>query len=324
MISFQPISIQEFSIQPKVYISQINYNDPDHNFLHQEAITFKKGITLEHNQSTFYIDYTSLSYQAPNLTQYAYCMEGLSSKWYHVVGENRVYFTKLPPGNYTFKVKAANLSGIWNDEPAMFQITILPPWWLSTKALILYGIIAIGCVVLLIFIISRHNKANIQQKIQEFENEKEKELYQAKIDFFINIAHEIRTPLTLIKSPLEKVTRDIKLSPSAKNYLTIVDNNANPLLDLVNQLLDFRKTEIEGYKLNFIHTDIIALMQETFERFHDTAEQEALQMIIECNVKSFYAFIDKEACTKILSNLLSNAIKYARSKIIVRFEAQDG
>ena len=324
MISFQPNSIQEFSIQPKVYISQINYNDPDHNFLHQEAITFKKGITLEHNQSTFYIDYTSLSYQAPNLTQYAYCMEGLSSKWYHVVGENRVYFTKLPPGNYTFKVKAANLSGIWNDEPAMFQITILPPWWLSTKALILYGIIAIGCVVLLIFIISRHNKANIQQKIQEFENEKEKELYQAKIDFFINIAHEIRTPLTLIKSPLEKVTRDIKLSPSAKNYLTIVDKNANRLLDLVNQLLDFRKTEIEGYKLNFIHTDIIALMQETFERFHDTAEQEALQMIIECNVKSFYAFIDKEACTKILSNLLSNAIKYARSKIIVRFETQDG
>ena len=324
MISFQPNSIQEFSIQPKVYISQINYNDPDHNFLHQEAITFKKGITLEYNQSTFYIDYTSLSYQAPNLTQYAYCMEGLSSKWYHVVGENRVYFTKLPPGNYTFKVKAANLSGIWNDEPAMFQITILPPWWLSTKALILYGIIAIGCVVLLIFIISRHNKTNIQQKIQEFENEKEKELYQAKIDFFINIAHEIRTPLTLIKSPLEKVTRDIKLSPSAKNYLTIVDKNANRLLDLVNQLLDFRKTEIEGYKLNFIHTDIIALMQETFERFHDTAEQEALQMIIECNVKSFYAFIDKEACTKILSNLLSNAIKYARSKIIVRFEAQDG
>lgn len=324
MISFQPNSIQEFSIQPKVYISQINYNDPDHNFLHQEAITFKKGITLEHNQSTFYIDYTSLSYQAPNLTQYAYCMEGLSSKCYHVVGENRVYFTKLPPGNYTFKVKAANLSGIWNDEPAMFQITILPPWWLSTKALILYGIIAIGCVVLLIFIISRHNKANIQQKIQEFENEKEKELYQAKIDFFINIAHEIRTPLTLIKSPLEKVTRDIKLSPSAKNYLTIVDKNANRLLDLVNQLLDFRKTEIEGYKLNFIHTDIIALMQETFERFHDTAEQEALQMIIECNVKSFYAFIDKEACTKILSNLLSNAIKYARSKIIVRFETQDG
>ena len=324
MISFQPNSIQEFSIQPKVYISQINYNDPDHNLLHQEGITFKKGITLEHNQSTFYIDYTSLSYQAPNLTQYAYCMEGLSSKWYHVVGENRVYFTKLPPGNYTFKVKAANLSGIWNDEPAMFQITILPPWWLSTKALILYGIIAIGCVVLLIFIISRHNKANIQQKIQEFENEKEKELYQAKIGFFINIAHEIRTPLTLIKSPLEKVTRDIKLSPSAKNYLTIVDKNANRLLDLVNQLLDFRKTEIEGYKLNFIHTDIIALMQETFERFHDTAEQEALQMIIECNVKSFYAFIDKEACTKILSNLLSNAIKYARSKIIVRFEAQDG
>lgn len=126
LVRFHPDNIQQFSIQPKIYMTQINYSDPDHNLLRQKDITFKKGITLEHNQSTFYIDYTSLSYQAPNLTQYAYCMEGLSSKWYHVVGENRVYFTKLPPGNYTFKVKAANLSGIWNDEPAMFQITILP------------------------------------------------------------------------------------------------------------------------------------------------------------------------------------------------------
>ena len=127
LVRFHPDNIQQFSIQPKIYMTQINYSDPDHNLLRQKDITFKKGITLEHNQSTFYIDYTSLSYQ-PQPHQYAYCMEGLSSKWYHVVGENRVYFTKLPPGNYTFKVKAANLSGIWNDEPAMFQITILPPW----------------------------------------------------------------------------------------------------------------------------------------------------------------------------------------------------
>lgn len=181
LVRFHPDNIQQFSIQPKIYMTQINYSDPDHNLLRQKDITFKKGITLEHNQSTFYIDYTSLSYQAPNLTQYVYCMEGLSSKWYHVVGENRVYFTKLPPGNYTFKVKAANLSGIWNDEPAMFQITILPPWWLSTKALILYGIIAIGCVVLLIFIISRHNKANIQQKIQEFENERRRSFIKLRL-----------------------------------------------------------------------------------------------------------------------------------------------
>lgn len=322
MISYHPDNMQQFAAQPKVYMTQINYTDPKLNILKQEYITFKDGITLQHNQSTFYIDYTSLSYQAPNLTQYTYCMEGLSPEWRHVVGESRVYFTKLPPGKYTFKVKAANLSGIWNEHPTAFHITILPPWWLSTMALIIYGIMISGGIILIVFMIDKKNKRRIQKKIEKFENEKEKELYQAKIDFFINIAHEIRTPLTLIKSPLEKVSRDVKLSSTAKEYLAIVEKNANRLLNLVNQLLDFRKTEIKGYKLNFIHTDIIALIHETYERFHDTAEKESLDMVVDESVKSFYAFIDKEACTKILSNLLSNAIKYAKSKIIIHFETQ--
>lgn len=324
MVSFHPNDIQKFSIQPKVYITHINYNDPEQNVLHQKDITFEKSITLPYDLSTFYIDYTSLNYQAPELTQYAYCMEGVSSAWSHVIGENRVYFTKLSPGHYTFKVKAANLSGIWNDAPATLSITILPPWWRSPAAWILYGLLAAGCIVWICILTARHNRAKIQKKIKAFENEKEKELYQAKIDFFINIAHEIRTPLTLIKSPLDKVIQDVKLSSSTKNYLTIMEKNANRLLDLVNQLLDFRKTEIEGYKLNFMHTDIIAWIQETYERFHDTAEQASLQMVIEKNAQSFYAFIDKEACTKILSNLLSNAIKYAKSQIIIRFKEDGG
>lgn len=323
MVSFHPDDIQQFPMQPKVYMTQISYTDPEHTILKQEDITFRKEITLDHDQSTFYIDYTSLSYQAPNLTQYAYRMVGLSPKWLHVVGENRVYFTKLPHGNYTFEVKAANLCGIWNDKPAQFHITILPPWWLSAPAWVVYGIIAATCVIFSVLCITRHNRKKIRQKMLEFENQKEKELYQAKIDFFINIAHEIRTPLTLIQSPLEKVIRDMKLSPTARNYLAIVHKNANRLLELVNQLLDFRKTEIEGYKLNFVHTDIIALIHETCGHFHGTAEQEPLLMTIEENVQSFHAFIDKEACTKILSNLLSNAIKYARSKIVVRFEAKE-
>lgn len=322
MISFHPEMIREFSIQPKVYITQINYNDPEHNVLRQEYVTFRKGLTLAYDQSTFSIDYTSLNYQAPDLSQYTYCMEGLNPKWAHVVGENRIYFTKLPPGEYVFKVKAANLSGIWNDEPATFQVKVLPPWWLSPAARGVYVLLALGCIGLLILWAARRNRAKMQKKMREFEHEKEKELYQAKINFFINIAHEIRTPLTLIKSPLEKVTGDTKLSPTARNYLDVVGKNANRLLDLVNQLLDFRKTEIEGYKLNFIPHDIISLVRETYERFHDTAEQASLQMQIEENAPSLPAYIDKEACTKILSNLLSNAVKYARSKIIIHIERE--
>lgn len=323
MISFHPDKIREFAILPKVYITQINYNDPEHNLLHQEYVTFKEGLTLDYDQSTFYIDYTSLSYQAPELTQYAYCMQGLTSKWSYVVGENRVYFTKLPPGEYAFKVKAANLSGVWNEEPATFRVIVRPPWWRSAAALVIYALLAMGCVAIGFFLVSKRGRAKMAEKMQAFENEKEKELYQAKINFFINIAHEIRTPLTLIKSPLEKVNQDAKLSENTRNYLAIVNKNACRLLDLVNQLLDFRKTEIKGYKLNFIQTDIIALIHETYDRFYDTAEQEALQMMIEENVKSLPVFIDQEACTKILSNLLSNAVKYAKSKIVIRVQVQE-
>ena len=313
-------------------MTQINYSDPDHNLLRQKDITFKKGITLEHNQSTFYIDYTSLSYQAPNLTQYAYCMEGLSSKWYHVVGENRVYFTKLPPGNYTFKVKAANLSGIWNDEawaadmirkyggglsgiwndePAMFQITILPPWWLSTKALILYGIIAIGCVVLLIFIISRHNKANIQQKIQEFENEKEKELYQAKIDFFINIAHEIRTPLNAIVG-FSNLLPSAETLEEEKLYSSIINQNSEILLQLINDILDLSK--IEAGTLEYVRQPMnLGEVCRNIYQIHKDRVQEGVTLILDNEDDDLIIEEDRNRIAQVITNFLTNAGKFTLS-----------
>lgn len=322
MISFRPDDIQDFPTQPKTYISQISYNDPTQNTLKQEDIRLKDKIKLAYNQSTFHIDYISLNYQAPNLTRYAYRMEGLSKEWNQITGENRIYFTKLPPGTYTFMVKSANVSGIWGD-PATLQITILPPWWLSTWAKILYVLLFCGGIILLFMFVFQRNKAKMLQTMKEFENAKEKELYRAKIDFFINIAHEIRTPLTLIKTPLEQLEKDTELSISAKKYTAIINKNTNRLLNLVNQLLDFRKTEIEGYKLNFVQVDILALIHEIYDYFHETAERNSLRLSIECNEDTFYAYIDKEACTKILSNLLSNAIKYARSLIIIRLKVQN-
>lgn len=323
MISFRPDDIHEFSVRPQTYISRISYNDPDQNLLHQENIILKKEITLAYNQSTFHIDYISLNYQAPDLTRYAYRMEGLNTEWNQVIGENRIYFTKLPPGTYTFMLKAANLSGIWNEEPTTFRIIVLPPWWLSTWACIAYAIIAAGSVMLLILFVTRRNKAKMMLAMKEFEDEKEKELYRAKIDFFINIAHEVRTPLTLIKSPLDQLMKDDKLSPNTRNYVTIISKNANRLLNLVNQLLDFQKNETEGNKLNFVEVDIIALIHEVCDYFREAAEQKAIRLSIESSEDAFYAYIDKEACTKILSNLLSNAIKYAASLIEIQFKVQN-
>lgn len=324
MISFNPKEISIYPIKPIVYITEINVNNKKYETETDHiSIPFKRKIVLKYNQSTFNLEYSAISYIAPDITQYAFCMEGLDNKWTYMTGDHKAYFTKLPPGQYTFKVKAANISGIWTEEPTLLHITILPPWWLSPVAWLVYILIIIVVCILTIRSVICHNKELIKQQMQTFENNKEKELYRAKINFFINIAHEIRTPLTLIKSPLDKVMSNKELPQNAQNYLTIVNKNANRLLALVNQLLDFQRTEIKGYSLTFVKTDIVYLLYETCERFRDTAEQQSLQLNIEAQNQSFNVLIDNEACTKILSNLLSNAVKYARSNITIKFALLD-
>ena len=323
MVSFHPDSIQELNTFPKIYITGISYADHVHNGKrHKKAITFCQSITLRHDQATFHIDYTALNFQAPKLTRYAYQMKGLSDKWTYMAGENRAYFTELPPGEYTFMVKATNLSGTWSENPTQFHILILPPWWRSGIAFVFYGLLLIGLCILFSYDLTRREKRRIRRKVRQFEHEKERELYKAKIDFFINIAHEIRTPLSLIIGPLEKIAQDTQLPDPIKGSLTTVKRNANRLLNLVNQLLDFRKAETEGYKLNFTRVDIVGLLKDICEHFRNMTEQSTLHLDIDVPTECFYAYIDKEAYTKILSNLLSNAVKYARSHITVRLETR--
>ena len=142
----------------------------------------------------------------------------------------------------------------------------------------------------------------MQRQLKAFEHEKEKELYQSKIDFFLHIAHEIRTPLTLIKGPLDRMEADQSLSEHARKYLKTIDKNANWLLDLVNQLLDFKKTEINDYPLTLTNEDAYLLLQETVDRFKDTAEQAHLQVELHAQVETWIACVDRTAYIKILSN----------------------
>lgn len=158
--------------------------------------------------------------------------------------------------------------------------------------------------------------------MEKFEREKERELYTAKIDFFTNVAHEIRTPLTLIKSPLENVLSSKSVSDEIRDDLEIMDLNTNRLLDLVNQLLDFRKTETQGFQLNFVECDVSDILQKTCKRFRLSARQKELEFVID-SPETVYASVDKEGLTKIISNLLSNAIKYSETYIRVRLYVEE-
>ena len=320
LVSFRPEEIKVDEKKVKVSLTDMTIFDRtnDEVNLPSRSVSFVKSIELENEQSTFSISFSTLNYIVPDITEYAFCMEGFNDNWTYLKDSHTAYYTKLPPGRYIFKVKAANISGIWNDdEISTLKITVKQPWWFSNLAQFIYCLLFLGLCLLIIYIGVVNNKKRLQRSMNNFEVEKEKELYRAKIDFFINVAHEIRTPLTLIKSPLDKVMKNEQLPKEAQDSLHIVNKNANRLLDLINQLLDFRKTEIKGYNLSFIKTDIVALVDDICERFHDTAEENMLLLNVKTEIKQLYAFIDKEAFTKIISNLLTNALKYANANISV-------
>jgi len=180
-----------------------------------------------------------------------------------------------------------------------------------------YSLVSILIVFLAIRNYHRRVEEKNRRKIELLETAKEKEIFKAKIEFFTNVAHEIRTPLTLIKGPLEKVIKKAQDIPELNNSLKIMDKNTNRLIHLTNQLLDFRQTEIKGFSLNFVKANISELLEETYLSFKPLAEQKNIQFNLKMPKAGLHAFVDIEGLNKILSNLFSNAIKYAEGKVQV-------
>ena len=286
----------------------------------KKSITYTDRVILTHRQSSFSLDFAALHFTAPDMTEYRYNMVGLDEEWTYLKTNRKVYFTKLAPGEYTFLVKAANSSGLWNDTATQLTIEIIPPFWASPWAYLLYACFAIWLIYYGARAYHRKTERKNRRKIKLLEIEKEKEVYQAKIQFFTNVAHEIRTPLTLIKGPLENLVHLPGTSPKASSSLRIMEKNVDRLLELANQLLDFRKTEAEGFSLTFIKVNISDLLEETYSRFYPAAEQKNIAFTIDLPEAPLFAYVDAEALIKILSNLFSNAVKYAGTTANVRLD----
>jgi ligand-binding sensor domain-containing protein/signal transduction histidine kinase len=323
LISFHPEQIIRNSFIAPVYITGFQINNKDLTIAKDgspldKSITYTNKVQLSHNQSTFSIDFASLSYTAPEMSEYAYKMEGLDKDWTYLKTNRKAYFTELAPGTYIFEVKAANSSGVWNEQKTQLIIEILPPWWASRWAYFFYVIA--GIVIVYLFVRNYHQRIEEKnkRKIEHLEIAKEKEIFQAKIDFFTNVAHEIRTPLTLIKGPLEKVIKKAGTLPEIRDSLRIMDRNTNRLIDLSNQLLDFRQTEIQGFHLDFVKENITEILEDTYISFKPLAEQKNLVFKMNFPSSTIHAWIDSEAFSKILNNIFSNAIKYAQHKVYIQ------
>jgi signal transduction histidine kinase len=239
-------------------------------------------------------------------------MEGLDKNWTFLSANRKVYFTNLAPGTYTFRLTAAT-NGRWGQEKKL-QITITPPFWNTWWAWLIYAAIVIALVYSL-----------IQTYHKRSQEKKEKEIYEAKFEFFTNVAHEIRTPLTLIKGPVENLLDKIDELPAIKEDVTMMERNTNRLMTLVTQILDFRQTEAKGFSLDFTKVNMTALLQDMFANFQPLAKKRALQYNLLLPDIPVFAWVDEEAFNKILSNLFSNAVKYAGQEITVQlFPVQAG
>ncbi|HVI48992.1 MAG TPA: two-component regulator propeller domain-containing protein, partial [Chitinophaga sp.] len=310
MISFIPAAVRHRTFEPPLFITglQINNKDvaPGADSGIEKALPFTKELVLRYDQSSINLDFAAVSFTIPEKIRYSYKMEGSDKDWTQLPRNRRVYFTDLKPGRYVFHVRAS--SGDFNGvRETSLVIRIKPPVWKTTAAYLLYGLLIVSLAYYL-----------IRSYLQVQQAKKEKELIDAKMEFFTNIAHEIRTPLTLIKGPIEMLQEIGGDQPQIKKQLDTVERNTDRLIRLVSQVLDFRSTEMKGFRLNFEQVNVSQLLKETFESFRQQGARNPISWELELPGDDVCIMADSEALYKIFSNLIGNAGKYTATFVKVR------
>lgn len=282
-----------------------------------------KILQLPYNQNSFSFEYTALSYFAPEKNEYAFFLEGFDSDWNYVGQVRKATYTNIPPGDYIFRVRASNNDGVWNETGIAIPIHISSPLWWNSWSVLLYVILLIAILfILLRSWRNREDKKN-QEEIERIKTEQEKEASHSKINFFTSIAHEIRTPVSLIKGPLEQIMKNTDAFPEKiVTELNTIDRNSQRLLILVNQLLDFRKIEKETVNVSLTNENIYLFLLSIYERFQSFVENKNIKFVFSCDDENFRTGIDTENLTKVISNLLSNASKYSTDYIMLKLDTQ--
>ena len=280
--------------------------------LEEDLILPQKGeLNLSYNQNYFKISYSVTDFTQNQQVEYAYMMEGLDNNWYYTLDENNVSFQNIPHGNYTFKVKARLRNQGWDEANiASIPINIHPPLWLTWYAKLLY--LTIICLVIYKLLLIYKNKLTLENslELEKRNSHNEIKLNKERIAFYTNITHELRTPLTLILGPLEDLIYDNNLSTYYNNKIKVIHNSALSLLNLINQILEFRKTETQNRRLTVSKSDISNLVTEIGISFKELNRNDKVIIKINIDTNESIIYFDPEIITSILKNLLSNAVKY--------------
>lgn len=322
--AFYPYQIHVNRLSPKVMVTGLKIYNKEVP-VGQKPLTLSPShisqLDLSYHDDMFSLSFASLSYCSPEKNQYAYMLDGFDKSWNYCGNRNEAAYTNVPSGTYTFRVKATNNDGVWSEQEATLRIVVHPPFWLTWWAKLLYLLLAVGALWLFMHYRLRKAELRHREEMQRLNEQTAAEVQSARLRFFTTIAHEIRTPVSLIIGPLEILKQNLNTvdSANASNTLSplvgIIDRNAQRLLTLVNQLLDFSKVQQEGVQMHFALQNIRNVMQSVAERFQPTLQQKDIVLTVKYPADGFVAMVDAEGLTKVISNLMTNAAKYAKNKV---------
>lgn len=272
------------------------------------ALSATEKLVLKHHENFITILFSGLNFDMPSHTYYKYRLKGMSDRWIEINpqdGVGRANFTNLAPGSYELEVYSAGFDKVWNEQPATLKIEVQPPLWATWWAKLIY-------LLFIIAILTWGYRWKMEQNRKRMEDEKYKEQEEMKYRFFTNISHEFRTLLTLIITPIGSILKRTTDSET-RHQLNDVSRNAGDLLQLVNQLLDFRKMEMNGERLNLQSGNLNEFIQYTTMKFMPLAEQKNIRLTFEDKTEGLFMYFDKDKLGKVLTNLLSNAFKFTKA-----------
>lgn len=318
LVRFNPDNI-EIDINPTpFYITDIKVlNTSFYNLdkeitdkISEKVPSFSDRITIPHKYNNFSIHFATLNYKNPELNRYAYKLVGFNHEWtYTDSKQNVAYYNNLSPGQYVFQLRATTQNGVWNDEIKEMRINVLPPFWLSWWALIIYFCL----LTLVIYVIYRNILNRIQLRNQlrykEIEQDKAEELNHAKLQFFTNVTHEFLTPLTIISATVDELQQ---ISPRNDDLYATMGRNVNRLTRLLQQILEFRKAETGNLQLRVAYGNISEFIRNATESFYPLIRKKKLHFSYVSDPENIQGLFDIDKLDKILYNLVSNAAKYVR------------
>ena len=307
--SFYPDSLTENRQIPPIVITDFLINNSKVKL--DSSINIKKHLRLNYSENYISFEFTALDYTDPSKNQYAYMLEGLDLDWIYSENRRFVTYTKIPAGDYTFRVKGSNNDGYWNETGTSIAVTIFPPPWKTWWAYTLYALLLIGLLSFWRRYDLRRQRLKQELKLEHVRIEKLEELDKMKSRFFANISHEFRTPLTLILGPLEKLRSKIA-DPDSEQDLNMMRRNTTRLQNLINQLLSLSKIESGKMTLKTREENIVAIINGYVQSFESLAKQKQIDLVFKSTEENIPIYLDMEKIHKILFNLLSNAFKFTQ------------